>query len=332
MASMARAPAPDGFQILSLDGGGVKGLFSAAVLAKLEEDCRVHIDLHFDLIAGTSTGGLIALGLGLGMRPREIVEFYVREGPRVFANPFRLRSLRRTCRPKFGSDNLANALQRCFGNRLFGESNKRLVIPAYNLADDDVYIFRTPHHERLKRDHRVEVWRVAMATTAAPTYFAAFRGVDHIPLVDGGVWANNPTMVALVEAGGTMSVPLRGIKVLSLGTTQPVKRGGRRLEAGGLWHWARPSSEVFLRGQALCATNQARHLLGKDNVVRLDPFVPDRAFRMDRLNTDELMALAAHESRKLCPEFEAVFSSHVAAPYHPLHTKETPHVAHSATV
>lgn len=323
--------AATGFQILSLDGGGVKGLFSAAVLAKLEEDCGVYIQDHFDLIAGTSTGGLIALALGLGLRPREIVDFYVREGPQIFASPLLLRSLRRTLRPMFRSENLANALQRCFGNRLLGESEKRLVIPAYSLADDDVYIFRTPHHERLKRDHRVEVWRVAMATTAAPTYFAAFRGVDQIPLVDGGVWANNPAMVALVEAAGTLALPLKGIRVLSMGTTQPVKRSGRRLESGGLWHWARPSSEVFLRGQALCATNQARHLLGKDNVVRLDPVVPDRAFRLDRLNTTELMALAAHESRKLCPEFEAVFKSHVAAPYTPYYAKETPHVAHGTT-
>lgn len=330
MPSPASSPVPNCFQILSLDGGGAKGLFSAAVLAKLEEDCGVRIQVHFDLIAGTSTGGLIALGLGLGMRPREIVEFYVRECPQVFADRLRLRGLRRTCGPKFRSDNLAAALQSCFGNRLLGESDKRLVIPAYNLADDDVYIFRTPHQERLKRDHRVEAWRVAMATAAAPTYFAAFRGIDHIPLVDGGVWANNPAMVALVEAAGTMAVPLKGIKLLSLGTTHPVKRGGRRLESGGLWHWARPSSEVFLRGQALCATNQARHLLGKENVVRLDPVVPDRAFRLDRLNTDELMALAAHESRKLCPEFEAVFKSHVAAPYQPLHSKENLHVAHGA--
>jgi|SRR5579862_596220 len=316
------------YQILSLDGGGVKGLFSAAVLAQLENDCGSHVEDHFDLIAGTSTGGLIALGLGLGMRPREIVEFYVREGPRIFADPLRLRSLRRVRRPKFRSSGLAKSLQECFGTRLLGESTKRLVIPSYNLADDDVYIFRTPHHERLKRDHRVEAWRVAMATAAAPTYFDAFLGVDRIPLIDGGVWANNPTMVAVVEAMGTLAVPPGAIKVMSLGTSQPVKRGERRLESGGIWQWALPSAQVFLRGQALCATNQAGHLLGKKNVVRLDPVVPDRAFRLDRLNVDELMAMAAHESRKLCPEFEAVFRGHVAPPFRSALIRENAHADH----
>ncbi len=75
---------PKRFQILSLDGGGIKGLFSAAVLASIEEDLGIRITDHFDLVTGTSTGGIIALGLGIGLRPREIVEFYVREGPRIF--------------------------------------------------------------------------------------------------------------------------------------------------------------------------------------------------------------------------------------------------------
>lgn len=72
------------FQILSLDGGGIKGLFSAAVLAKIEEDLGVTVADHFDLITGTSTGGIIALGLGIGLHPREIVHFYVSQGPAIF--------------------------------------------------------------------------------------------------------------------------------------------------------------------------------------------------------------------------------------------------------
>lgn len=80
------------FQILSLDGGGIKGLFSASVLAKLEDDLGVSIVDHFDLIVGTSTGGLIALGLGMGMRPHELVRFYVESGPKIFQHSFGLRS------------------------------------------------------------------------------------------------------------------------------------------------------------------------------------------------------------------------------------------------
>jgi len=74
----------DRFQILSLDGGGIKGIFSAAVLTHLEEDLQINVADHFDLITGTSTGGIIALCLGLGMRPRDIVRFYVDQGPLIF--------------------------------------------------------------------------------------------------------------------------------------------------------------------------------------------------------------------------------------------------------
>src|SRR5262245_9079006 len=89
------------FQILSLDGGGIKGLVSAAVLAAIEDDLDVNIVDHFDLIAGTSTGGIIAMALGLGLRPREIVEFYVREGPAVFPKLFGWRSLQHWLYRKF---------------------------------------------------------------------------------------------------------------------------------------------------------------------------------------------------------------------------------------
>lgn len=186
------------FQILSLDGGGIKGLFSAAVLAAIEEDLGVTVTGHFDLITGTSTGGIIALGLGLGMRPRQIVEFYVKHGPSIFRNPCGVRNALHYVRSKFSPAPLESALREseAFGAKLLGDSTKRLVIPSYNLGEDDVYIFKTPHHERLRRDWKVPAWKVAMATAAAPTYFPAYCGVDGIRLVDGGVWANNPTLSA----------------------------------------------------------------------------------------------------------------------------------------
>ena len=81
-------------------------------------------------------------------------------------------------------------------------------MPSYNVGDDDVYIFRTPHAERLRRDYRVPAWKVALATSAAPTYFPACREVDQLRLIDGGVWANNPAMVGIIEAVGTLGVAL----------------------------------------------------------------------------------------------------------------------------
>lgn len=321
-ATEALRERPSRFQILCLDGGGVKGLFAAAVLAMLEEDCDASVVDHFDLIAGTSTGGLIALALGLGMRPREIVDFYVDDVPAVFRNPLKLWSLRHLTSSKFSAQALEQALRRRFGEKPFGLSSKRLVIPSFNLAENDVHIFRTPHHSRLKRDWKVPAWKVGMATASAPTYFRTFQGLDGLRLVDGGIWANNPTMVAVVEAIGTLGVSASAINLLSIGTTDAVRRPGRYLDPAGLLPWAFAISKVLLHGQGLCAINQAGHLLGKDRVVRLSPSVPDKAFALDRINTIDLMALAAHESRKFSPTFAEKFQPHRAGLYLPLYPQE----------
>ena len=154
------------FQILALDGGGIKGIFSAAILAHLEEDLEINLINHFDLIVGTSTGGIIALGLGIGMRPREILKFYVSEGPGIFKQNM-FSKMKQVLNSKYEPFVLEESFKKYFGEKKLIDSKKRLVIPSYNLGDDDVYIFKTPHHKRLKRDFKVPIWKVAMATSAA---------------------------------------------------------------------------------------------------------------------------------------------------------------------
>ena len=306
------------FQILSLDGGGIKGIFSAAVLAHIEEDLHLDITEHFDLITGTSTGGIIALGLGMGMRPREILRFYVDKGPEIFGNG-PMTSLRRIWRKKHSPEGLEKSLKECFGDTLLGACRKRLVIPSYNIGEDDVYLFKTPHHKRLTRDYKVPSWKVGMATSAAPTYFPSFGNVDHIRLVDGGVWANNPTMVGIVEAVSMLKVPLETIRVFSLGTTSEVKGRSKKLDHGGMLQWASEAVDVIMRGQSIGANTQAMHLLGPDNVFRLDPKVPNGLFALDRMKESELLSKAAHESRHGAPFFKDKFSDHIAEAFKPYH-------------
>ena len=106
---------PGHFQILSLDGGGIRSLFSAAVLAHLEKDFEIRITDYFDLIVGTSTGGIIALALGIGMAPREVVHFYVNKGPDIFAGrrPSTLRRAWHWSRHWFRNKFKANPLEEC---------------------------------------------------------------------------------------------------------------------------------------------------------------------------------------------------------------------------
>lgn len=312
------------FQILALDGGGIKGIFSAAILAALEDDLKTRITDHFDLIAGTSTGGIIAIALGLGLSPREIVHFYVEHGPAIFPGASGwLRCTHHWLRHKYEAEPLESALRACFGERRFGESTKRLVIPSYNLGEDDVYIFRTPHHERLRRDLKVPAWKAARATSAAPTYFPSFRGLDGQRLIDGGVWANNPTMVALAESFGTLRVPLAETHVLSIGTTEPLNSRHRRLDTGGMLGWSKQAIEVVMRGQTIAACNQARFLVGDSNYFRIDPIVPASEFCLDGIDrTEDLIAKAAHHSRAFAPTFAERFAKHTAIPFQPFMTLE----------
>lgn len=308
------------FQILSLDGGGIKGLYSAAILARLEEDLGLDdVTTCFDLIVGTSTGGIIALGLGCGLRPREIVQFYSQHGPAIFPDCWMARK-RHYIQRKYSHEPLREALQKCLGERRLVDSRKRLVIPSYNLDKGEVYLFKTPHHERLRRDWKVPMWKVALATSAAPTYFPAFRGIDHIRLIDGGLWANNPTMVGVVEAMTLLGQPLSGISVLSLGTTDPVEEKPAGLGEGGMFAWRNAAVDACFRGQSHGVQGQATLLLGPDRAVRLDPTVPAGVFALDRVAEERLLAEAAHVSRDFSPKFAKHFLDHKATPFKPLYS------------
>ena len=295
-------------------------MYTAAVLARLEEDLGIRIVDHFDLIAGTSTGGIIALGLGLGMTPREILEFYAAHGPRIFRDRTGLRSLRRISRTKYSAEPLRSALEEILGDRLFGHSTKRLLITSYDIGVD-VHLFRTPHLATLARDWREKAVDVAMATTAAPTYFPG-KALDGARLIDGGIWANNPAMVALTEAVGTLGLPLDAVRIFSVGTTTDLPHRSRRLDRGGLIPWARDAVDVLMRAQSDSATKQIRHFLGRDRVLRVNSTVPTGLVKLDSVDADSLIGRAGHESRVTSPEFTRCFADHTAPLYIPHSPKE----------
>src|SRR5260370_21972620 len=188
------------FSILSIAGGGVRGICVAAVLDRLERDVGARIADHFDLVVGTSTGGIIALGLGAGLSPGEILEFYVQHMATIF--PARRRHPLvlplALLRSKYRPDGLQDVLQDVFGDGLLGDSQMPLVIPSYNVGANSVYLFKTPHHDRLRRDWRVPMWQVALAPTAAPRVFPAYSLPGaHLPFVARGVWADKPALWGL---------------------------------------------------------------------------------------------------------------------------------------
>ena len=247
------------------------------------------------------------------------MEFYTGHGPRIFRNRSKLRVLRHLLRAKYGAGPLRESLREVFGERTFGESTKRLVITSYNLRADDVYLFRTPHLPTLKRDWRESAVNVALATSAAPTYMPGMP-LDGARLVDGGLWANNPTMVALTEAVGPLGVPLEAIRAFSLGTTTKIRNRHRRLDHGGLLPWAGDAVEILMRAQSESANKQARHFLGKDNVLRLNPAVPAGVLALDKVDINTLYGLASHVSRDASPAVHRTFCDHRAPVFAPFYS------------
>ena len=198
-------------RILCIDGGGIKGTQPAAFLAGLEEDLDQPIGRYFDLIAGTSTGGILAIGLAFGIRAKTLLELYENRGPTIFgqagdkswigqkARDARA-ALRHLIKPKHEASALRDELHAVLGDKLIGEAETRLLIPAWDADQRSVYIYKTSHHPRLTKDYRKPALDAAMATSAVPTYFARHKTVDDVGLLDGGTWCNNPVGVATVEA------------------------------------------------------------------------------------------------------------------------------------
>lgn len=312
-------PSVDRFQILALDGGGAKALFTAHVLARLEQDLDVSIRDSFDMIAGTSAGGIVALALGAGLTPSEIVEHYEELVKAVFpATRRRLwRRPRQLTAPIYDGDALRTALTKVLGDRLLGDSAKRLVIPAWDVQRGSVHIFKTPHHTRLARDWRIPMVDIAMATSAAPLYFPAAR-VDGHRLIDGGVWANNPSVVAIAEAVSMLDVPLASIRVLNVGTIDQLTNHPKRLDRGGLLNWAKPIAPLILNAGSRGGQGIAEHLIGNDSYTRFDARVPGDLYALDAADPSDVAGLAASVSRELSPIYTARFADHRATDYTPL--------------
>ena len=312
-------------QVLALDGGGLRGIFTAATLASWEEDFNTSIADHFDLVVGTSTGGIIALALGFGMSPVEVLSIYLNHGDLIFPQAGRARHglLRRLLRPRYGAVELRAMLQDRFGDQILGDSRVRLAIPSYDLAADHVHLFRTPHHSDLRRDWRVPAVEVALATAAAPTFLPAHR-IKANRLIDGGVWANNPTLVGVAECFDRLGGERGCIRVLNVGTTSEIRERRAALDNGGLLTWRSDGLDVMLRGQSLAATNHAQLILGRSNVVRVDVSVPEGLHKLDSVTTSDLIGRAHAESRTRSPSL-ASFFTHSPSPYTPFYGKELTH-------
>jgi hypothetical protein len=312
-------------RVLAIDGGGIKGIYPLAFLASVEEKTELKAASFFDLIVGTSTGGIIALGLGLGWSAQELLEMYRSLGKRVFASGMweRIKSAwRHWMLAKYDSEPLRDLLDDSFGEKRLGRSEKRLVIPSANLEEGSVYLYKTAHSPRFREDYQERVVDIALSTAAAPTYFPAHHSSYNIPLIDGGVWANNPSAVGAVEALEILDWERGSVDLLSLScTSEPFDIGwGQRFGLGRLY-WSTKVTDLFMATQASAAHGMTQHLLGKDHVVRIDHVVPKGEYGLDTVNkVDQLVALGRTKARHRFPELKEQFFESTASTFEPHYT------------
>lgn len=271
------------FRILSIDGGGIKGLYSAVILRHLEEEfCTPNgqtISDYFDMICGTSTGGLIALALSIKKPTNEIVDFYATRGGDIFPNNTLIKSdwlkaKQLFWRSKYQNNVLKKELEKIFGHKMMEDAQNLLCIPAFNLTKSLPTVWKFPHKEgSYTREKEIKMLDVALSTSAAPTYFPIHEIHPHGRFIDGGVWANNPTLCGVLEA-------------IEFFINQPLSTG--EICFNNLYVLSVSSVNVPTAESLKGKLN--RSVLGWNNKI-INPFFEGQAFFTDKFMTNAILKL-----------------------------------------
>lgn len=269
------------YRILSLDGGGIRGLLTIVILGKLETAVPGWID-QVDLLAGTSTGGIIALGLAGGLSLEELRRLYYEKGPQIFDDSWLddLLDLGQIRGAEYSNRNLRQELKRILGEKtLLQELQKQVLIPTFDLDNEDGNPMKRSWKPKFfhnfaggDSDGDMLAYKVALYTSAAPTYFPSVDG-----FIDGGVIANNPSMAALVQTQDKRveiqnRPEIAEIVLLSLGTGNLLYRIEGKRHNWGFAQWAKPIINVMMDGGMGVVDYQCKQILG-ERYHRLSPIL-----------------------------------------------------------
>jgi patatin-like phospholipase/acyl hydrolase len=282
-------------RVLAIDGGGIRGLIPAIVLTELEQRSGRRVFELFDLIAGTSTGGILACALCApdALPASEVVKLYEDEGPDIFSRSLfqRIRSADGLLDEKYDDAALDRALERFLAGKLLSQTKPDIIVPSYDTAEPGPYFFKTTDAKQ-SPDDDFPLSVVARATSAAPTYFEPVESKDKA-LVDGGVFAANPAMCALAEALNTASP--RDVVLVSLGTgehTDPRSFG--EIKDWGLVAWARPILDVVFDGASDAVNYQLKRVLPPDSYWRFQVELTLASDHLDDATEENLAKLRGH--------------------------------------
>lgn len=265
------------YRVLTFDGGGIRGLYSAVLLERITEEVPELLEA-VDLLAGTSTGGIIALGLARGLGPGELVGLYRDHGKEVFDDSWfdDLKDLAQVIGADYDNRKLKRLLVQKFGNATLRQLKKKVLIPSFDLDNEGAY--NEPRQWKPKFFHNYPgpdsdgaelATDVALRTSAAPVYFPTYQGY-----IDGGVVANNPSMAAIAQAidEKTGNQDLKDIRLLSIGcgTIAQFIKGDHDW---GFAQWAKPLITLMFEGMGGVADFECKRLLGERH-FRLSPLLP----------------------------------------------------------
>jgi uncharacterized protein len=261
-------------KVLSIDGGGIRGIIPAMVLAEIERRTGKRIAEMFDLIAGTSTGGILALGLtkpgqdgGPEYSAKKLIELYETEGGKIFSIPVwhRIHSAGGLTEEKYPATGIEDVAQRYFGDVRLAQAHKEVLVAAYEIEKRGPWFFKRRHALDPARGFNPFMREVARATSAAPTYFEPIQLMvgpeGNLAFIDGGVHSNNPAMCAYVEAR-KIHPDENDFLVVSLGTGELTRNMPyEEVRGWGLALWAQPILNVVFDGVADTVDYQLRELL-----------------------------------------------------------------------
>lgn len=289
------------YRILSLDGGGIRGLISTIVLMRLAREKGLEGWLErTQLLAGTSTGALIALCLARGLALDDILALYHDKAGAIFDDSWldNVKDAGTILGAQYRTDGLKRELQRLFSGARLRDLKKRVLVTAFDLDNEDPDPARRRWKPKLfhnfpgkDSDGAMPVWKVGLYTSAAPTYFPTVDGY-----VDGGVFANNPSMCALAQSQDARigrTAPLEDVVLFSLGTGSSLitVKGGRH--DWGFAQWAQALLGVMFDGTIGIADFQCRQLLGRRYHRVAPSFAPGEAFPLDCVDRiPEMVAFA----------------------------------------
>lgn len=267
------------YHILSMDGGGIRGLLTIIIIQRLEAAHPGFLD-QIELFAGTSTGGILALGLAHGLSPQRIRELYETSGRRVFADSIfdDVRDLGKLIGADYSLKPLKEELSKEFGTHKLGDLDKKVLVTTFDLDNDPdnplkIRTWRAKffhNYSSAGSDVQENLVDVALRTSAAPTYFPIYQGY-----IDGGVVATNPSVSAIAQAlhpeSGNQDID--DLILLSIGTGISPRYLSQLDADWGLAQWAPQLVGLMLEGGAGLADYQSRQILGR-RYMRANPVLP----------------------------------------------------------